>query len=633
MLKGMSAEGRQEKHEEAVVFARFSQFSESAQAEKNAAIAKAEDAIDRLTADIAEAKQNSADATLIIGEVLQDMGANEAQMQNATDLRQTERSAFEVTLQDYTESVSALESAIQILKKQPANIAQNSIFAQLAGNKLIPTRAKQALDAFLQQAGDVDPDFDVTAPEGYAYEFHSQTVVDLLQKLLEKFVDEKHELETNEANANHAYQLGQADFRATNEQLSASKDFQVNRKAENDATVNKNEEVKRRTEAVLADDTAYVKELSTLQTQKSSEFEARQKLRDEEIEALEKAIAILTTGVQPHDEQWVHKTPTTLVQMRGVRADPALERLTSFLGSEAQRLHSPLLSTLATSAASDPFEKVREMINNLITRLKEEASSEAEHKGWCDTELATNTQTREEKTATVEKLHATVDELEASMEKLAMEVAELSAQVSRLQEEVSNATSIRHEETATNEEAIKDAQDAQSSLTQAIQILTDFYAKAGQAVSLTQQSPSSEAPSTWTEAYNGNQVGGTNVISFLQVIQSDFARLESETTAAESEAVRAFDEFTGKAEVTRAANTQEIEYKTQLRQQQDAKLVDSKADLEDTQKALEAANAYYEKLKPSCVTAGVTAGDRSARRQEEIESLREALRILENETP
>ena len=51
-------------------------------------------------------------------------------------------------------------------------------------------------------------------------------------------------------------------------------------------------------------------------------------------------------------------------------------------------------------------------------------------------------------------------------------------------------------------------------------------------------------------------MGGTNVVSFLHVIQSDFARLESETTAAESEAVRTFDEFTGKAEMTRAANTQ-----------------------------------------------------------------------------
>ena len=72
-------------------------------------------------------------------------------------------------------------------------------------------------------------------------------------------------------------------------------------------------------------------------------------------------------------------------------------------------------------------------------------------------------------TATVEKLHATV-------ENLAMEVADL----------------ICHEETATNEEAIKDVQDAQSNLTQAIQILMDFYAKAGQAVYLAPQSLLSE---------------------------------------------------------------------------------------------------------------------------------------------
>ena len=104
---------------------------------------------------------------------------------------------------------------------------------------------------------------------------------------------------------------------------------------------------------------------------------------------------------------------------------------------------------------------------------------------WCDTELTTNTRTIKEKTATVEKLHATVDELDASMNNLAMEVAELSAQLSRLRKEVFSATSMRHEETATNEEAIKDVQDAQSSLTQAVQILTDFYAK----------------------TYNGNQVG------------------------------------------------------------------------------------------------------------------------------
>ena len=92
------------------------------------------------------------------------------------------------------------------------------------------------------------------------------------------------------------------------------------------------------------------------------------------------------------------------------------------------------------------------MINNLITYVKEEASEDAEHKIWCDTELTTNAR----------------PQLKVSMKNLAMEVAELSAQVSRLREEVSKADLICHEETATNEEAIKDVQDPQSNLTQAI---------------------------------------------------------------------------------------------------------------------------------------------------------------------
>ena len=47
----------------------------------------------------------------------------------------------------------------------------------------------------------------------------------------------------------------------------------------------------------------------------------------------------------------------------------------------------------------------------------EEANEEAEHKGWCDTELSTNEQTRKEKTSAVETLHAEIDELTASIAK------------------------------------------------------------------------------------------------------------------------------------------------------------------------------------------------------------------------
>ena len=161
----------------------------------------------------------------------------------------------------------------------------------------------------------------------------------------------------------------------------------------------------------------------------------------------------------------------------------------------------------------------------------------------------------------MEKLHATVYELKVSMGNVAKEVAEFSAQVSRIREEVSNADLIRHEETATNEEAIKDVQDAQLNLTQAMQILTDFCAKVSSTpfqveCSTVKNFSASTArfggPSLTTEIRWEVPV---SLVS-LQVIQSDLARLESENKTAESEAVHTFDEFTGNAvEVSRTATS------------------------------------------------------------------------------
>merc|ERR1712242_601367 len=96
----------------------------------------------------------------------------------------------------------------------------------------------------------------------------------------------------------------------------------------------------------------------------------------------------------------------------------AQSQVALFLQSKAKELNSRVLSALASRITADPFRKVKKMIKDLITRLMEEANEEAEHKGWCDTELSTNEQTRKEKTEAVEPLHAEIDQLEASIAKL-----------------------------------------------------------------------------------------------------------------------------------------------------------------------------------------------------------------------
>merc|ERR1719401_439686 len=114
----------------------------------------------------------------------------------------------------------------------------------------------------------------------------------------------------------------------------------------------------------------------------------------------------------------------------------------------------------------------------------------------------------------------------------------------------------------------------------------------------------------------------------LEVIESDFARLEAETKAAEATAQKEYDAFMTDSKVDKAAKQTDIEHKTAKKQDESQALVVAKTDLEGTQKELDAALMYFDKLKPSCVDADVSYDDRVSRRKEEIESLQEALRIL-----
>merc|ERR1719240_2171625 len=114
----------------------------------------------------------------------------------------------------------------------------------------------------------------------------------------------------------------------------------------------------------------------------------------------------------------------------------------------------------------------------------------------------------------------------------------------------------------------------------------------------------------------------------LEVIASDFARLEAETSSSESSAAKAHDRFLAESSKDKAVKTTDLDHKKKSKVTKESDLSDATKDLKGTQKELDAALFYYEKLKPSCVDAGVSYDDRVARREEEIESLRMALQIL-----
>merc|ERR1719298_232278 len=635
LLNGMVEKGKKEKHEEQVQFAAYKQFCDDTTVEKQRAIKEANEMIEMLKADI---QQYTVDADTLTKEIAghdEDIATWEGDIKAATKVREIEKTDYDATHKDYSESVDALERAIAVLKKQAHDRKQAADLVQVAALKnvnFIPAEAKRAIDAFLAQ--DPDETLAVSAPEANAYEFQSQGIIDMLQKLLDKFIDERTALEKEESNARHAYEMLKQDLEAQIEQATKQRDEKAEAKA-------KALEAKAEAEAQLQDtiasrdaDKKYLEDLTATCEQKASDFESRQQLRAEEIEAIEKAIEIISSeavsgNAEKHLPGLLQTKKNSFAQLRATDHSPAQERVAEYLRDKSVQLNSRILSTLATRVEADPFKKVKKLIKDLITKLLEEANEEAEHKGWCDTELSTNEQTRNEKTEAVETLHAEIDELQASIAKLTEEVTELTKAVADLDAAVAKATTIREEEKAKNTETIADATEAQTAVAQALTVLKDFYAKAAEATALVQKKQ--EPPEIFDEPYKGMGGESGGVIGMLEVIQADFARLEAETKAAEEQAQKEYDEFMTDSEVDKAQKSKDIEHKTKKKQDQSQSLEEKQGDLEGTQKELDAALAYYEKLKPSCVNTGVSYEDRVARRKEEIQSLQEALKILNGE--
>ena len=69
------------------------------------------------------------------------------------------------------------------------------------------------------------------------------------------------------------------------------------------------------------------------------------------------------------------------------------------------RISNRTLFLLAVEGEADPFKRVMMMIKDMIQKLMQDATEEAEHKSVCDTELGTNKITRDSKTDNETKAH------------------------------------------------------------------------------------------------------------------------------------------------------------------------------------------------------------------------------------
>jgi len=673
MLQDMVASGKAEKHEEEVQFAAFEKQCTQETADLKNEISAAAEQIDLLTSSIGELKSEVTTLGGDIGKLSSDVASMDADLKAQTEQREKEHAVYEGESKDYSETIDALDRALMVLSKQNYDRKQaGAALLQVKDKTGLPERAQAMVSAFMAM---MDSDDDSgTAPEANSYEFQSGGIIDMLKKLQDDFRKQAKQTDKEEMNAQHAFDMVKQDLvssisraNADIEQKSTEKDQKASEIAEKKGLLS----------ATVTDKSSDEKTLSDLKaecSQKGESFKEKQQLRTEEIAALEKAIEILSSGAVSGLVQ-VPKQGSSLVQLRAVSNGASVQKeegirrkLVEFFIARAKSLKSKELGLLAEKikVAADPFAKVKKLIDDMITRLLEEANADAEQEGFCDKELGQNKVTRDKLTSEIDELQAAIDEGNALIMKLTEDIASLTKEIAELDAAVEEQTKLREAEKAKNAKTIKDSKDAQEAVSSAIAVLKEFYAKAGQATAFVQVSsssqPSSSQPSnlmqrpkmgtdewnalanpnfkgtvdkghkegmqTFGETFTGQQDEAGGVLAMLDVIMSDFANIESDTMANEAQAAKAYSDFMIDAEKNKAVKSKNIEMFTSDKVAAESKLQTDTKDIKNTQDELLAADRYFEKLKPQCLDPGMTFEEKQAAREAEIASLKEALQIL-----
>ena len=240
------------------------------------------------------------------------------------------------------------------------------------------------------------------------------------------------------------------------------------------------------------------------------------------------------------------------------------------------------------------------------------AKSEATEKAYCDEELAKTEAKKGELDSAITKLASKIDLAAAKSAGLKEDVKTLGAELATLAKQQASMDGIRAEEKAAFDTNSAEMKKGINGVQLALKVLNEYYAK--------------------DAAHASADGAGSGIIGLFEVCESDFATNLVKEETAESDAQEAYEEMTQESKVNTATNEQDVKYKTQEYVSLDKSVSELSSDRENLNMQLDAVLEYDAKIKDRCIAKPETYEERTKRRTAEIEGLKQALQILEEET-
>merc|ERR1712186_231405 len=444
LLKDMLKQLEKEAEEDEEIYDKVACWCETNDKEKTKAIADAEAKIADLTVKIEELTAQSARLNTEIKNLEKEVAANQEALEKATAIREKQLAEFNAEEKDLLESISALKAAITVLSKH-----NGGSFLQIPRSHMLGVAAtlqhelqkhanmlqgvlthseRKAVNAFIQAPEDY---FDASPTFKQSYAPQSGEIFGILRQMKETFEANLSDAQKEEMANQKAYE----DLKAAKEAEIAAGQAQIDTKtqelADTDEKLAQAKEDIEDTRNSLAADEKFLMMLKEKCQMTDKEWEERQKTRQLEMEAVSKALAILS-GDDAHDLFTRTFNPSLLQETTSAEKQRQMQA-SKVLKAVADKYNNPKLATLAYKVRLDAFTRVKKAIDDMIAQLLKEKEDEIKHKDFCVDEFNTNQLQTEKKEREKQDLIAKIEDLELTIKTLTEEIEALKAQIAEMQ--------------------------------------------------------------------------------------------------------------------------------------------------------------------------------------------------------
>jgi len=607
-------------------------------------IKTASSAKEKLEAKIAKLSSDIGVSTQKVEDLTASIAANEADLKAATGVREKEAADFAAAEAELADGIDTLGRAIGIIEREMAK--GGAAFAQIDTTNL--KKMTDALSTVMQAAGmtgsdrgklsallqsqDDDDDDSTGAPAAAAYESKSGGIVDVLNGMKDKAQGELDDLRKAEGDARANFNMLKGSLEG---KIGAdNKDLDEEKSAIAEATQGK-AQAEGDLSMTTKDLAAANQNLATVHGDcltVAADHEATVTSRAEELKVIATAKKILeesTSGAVSQSYSLLQIKNS--VDLKNNEVVAAVKKLAKEHNSVKLAQLASKIGTVITYGGKGVFDKVFGLINDMIAKLEKEAEADATEKAYCDEELAKTEAKKSELDDDLDALTAKIDQASSQSAQLKEEVAEAQESLAAISKEQVEMDDMRREQNTDYKQAKSDLEAGIAGVEKALAVLRDYYG--GASAAMIQQDDWSMVQQPAKPASHAKSGGaGGSIIDILELCESDFSKDLAGEESAESDAQESYDKQTQENKIQKTMKEQDVKYKTQEFKGLDTEITELSSDKGTASKELAAVMEYYGKIKDRCIAKPESYEERTARRKAEIDGLKQAQQILDEQT-